>query len=39
MIEKIFFILLIGIGLYMIKRQATLNERRESLLRENNTLP
>ncbi|MBV7296475.1 type II secretion system F family protein [Enterovibrio paralichthyis] len=39
MIENIFFILLIGVGLYMIKRQATLNERRESLLRENNTLP
>ncbi|CZF81104.1 Bacterial type II secretion system protein F domain protein [Grimontia celer] len=39
MIENLFFIGLIGVGLYIMRRQAQLSERRESMLRENNTLP
>ncbi|KKD60225.1 pilus assembly protein TadB [Grimontia sp. AD028] len=39
MIENLFFIGLIGVGLYIMRRQALLSERRESMLRENNTLP
>ncbi|MDD1781727.1 type II secretion system F family protein [Enterovibrio sp. ZSDZ35] len=39
MIEKLFFIALIVVGLYIMRRQAVLAERRESMLRENNPLP
>ncbi|WP_028021808.1 type II secretion system F family protein [Enterovibrio calviensis] len=39
MIANLFFIGLIGVGLYIMRKQAQLSERRESMLRENNTLP
>lgn len=39
MIANVFFIILIAVGLLILRKQAKLAEQRESMLRENNTLP